>query len=234
MKFTLRTSALLFAAVVSLSACDDDDDDITNPQGNARVKVVHASPDAPNVDVLVDNVSLLSNVAYQSVSTYNNVPSGSRTFVVRSTGTTTNLISQNVDFEDDTDYTVLAADMRANITPVVLEDDNTAPTTGNVKVRFIHASPAGSAVDVYVTAPGADLATATANATNVTFKNASTYISVPAGNVVVRLTTTGTKTVVATSATLALTAGMVRSVIALEKAGGGVPLSLVVSADRDP
>ena len=234
MKFTLRTSALLFAAVMSVAACDDDDDDITNPQGNSRVKVVHASPDAPAVDVLVDNVSLLTNVAYQTVSPYNNVPSGRRTFVVRGTGTTTNLISQNIDLEDETDYTILAADMRATITPVVIEDDNTAPTAGNVKVRFIHASPAGPAVDVYVTAPGADLATATANATNVTFKNASTYISVPAGNVVVRLTTTGTKTVVATSATLALTAGMVRSVIALERTGGGLPVTLVVSEDRNP
>ena len=49
---------LLLAAAVLTGACSDDDN--TGPEGEARIRVVHASPDAPDVDVLLDEAEVLS------------------------------------------------------------------------------------------------------------------------------------------------------------------------------
>ena len=51
----MRLIGLVVACLLTLAlaACSDDDDN-TGPEGEARVRVVHASPDAPDVDVLVE------------------------------------------------------------------------------------------------------------------------------------------------------------------------------------
>ena len=76
-------------------------------------------------------------------------------------GTTTTVIDADLTLSGRTDYTVIASGLVAAIEPIVLEDDNSAPAAGNVKVRAIHGAPSAPAVDIYVTAPGADLETET-------------------------------------------------------------------------
>jgi DNA-binding beta-propeller fold protein YncE len=86
-------------------------------------------------------------------------------------------------------------------------------------------------VDVYVTEPGADIATATPVLTSVPFGAASDYLSVPAGDYQVRVTPAGTKIVVIDSGSLTLAAGQVRTAIAVDSPGGGAPFDLLVLAD---
>jgi hypothetical protein len=86
-------------------------------------------------------------------------------------------------------------------------------------------------VDVYVTAPGADLATATPALTGVEFGDASDYLEVPAGDYQVRVTPAGTKTVAIDSGALTLSGGQVRTVIAVDAPGGGAPFDFLVLAD---
>ena len=62
-----RLLTLFLAATAFTAACDDDDDN-TGPEGDARVRVVHASPDAPAVDVLLDDAEVLSNALEVHVS----------------------------------------------------------------------------------------------------------------------------------------------------------------------
>ena len=181
---------LVLAAAVALAACGDDED------GAARLRVGHFSPDAPAVDVLVNNTQVLTNVSYTQASAYLDALAGSANIQVRATGTTTTVINATVTLEEDTDYTVLAVNRLAQIEPLVLEDDNTPPAAGQAKVRVVHGAPGAPAVDVYVTTTTADINTATPTLTNVPFKGVSSYLPVPAGTYRVRVTPTGTKTVV--------------------------------------
>jgi uncharacterized protein DUF4397 len=48
--------------------------------------VAHFSPDAPAVDVYVDDDRVLSGVAYPTVSRYLELPAGAYTFAVRPAG----------------------------------------------------------------------------------------------------------------------------------------------------
>jgi hypothetical protein len=129
------------------------------------------------------------------------------------------------------DYTVIAGGLVSDIAPIVVEDDRSAPSSGNVKVRAVHGAPSAPAVDIYVTAPGADLAAATPVLTGVSFGAASDYLSVPAGDYQVRITPAGSKTVVIDSGSLTLAAGQVRTAIAVDSPGGGAPFDLLVLAD---
>ena len=58
----LKLLSLLLAASAMTAACGDDGDNIGPDATTARVRVVHASPDAPNVDVLVDGAVTLSDL----------------------------------------------------------------------------------------------------------------------------------------------------------------------------
>lgn len=227
------TLALALLATFAVAACDDDDDDVTGPVTTAQLRVVHASPDAPNVDVLVDNAAVLTNVAYKAASSYLEVPSGSRNLKVRATGTSTVVIDQNGTLAQNSFYTVLATGRVASIAPVVLTDDQTSPASGSVRLRLVHASPTAGNVDIYVTAPTADIATATPTLANVAFRAASNYLEVPAGTYRVRITPAGTKTVAIDANNVALVAGQVRTAVAVDAAGGGAPLGAILLADKN-
>lgn len=228
---SVRTLVALVLASSALVACSDDNDPV-GPAQIAQVRVVHASPDAPNVDVLVDDATALTNVAFRASSGFLEVSAGARRLRVRATGTSTTVIDATVPFANGGAYTVLATGLLSDISPVVAEDNLTDPAAGQVKLRVIHAAPAAAGVDVYATAPGADINTATPVLTNVAFRAVSNYLSVPAGTYQIRVTPTGTKTV-AIDATLTLAAGQIRTVVAKDAVGGGAPLAPVVLIDKN-
>lgn len=228
----MKSKLLAFLLVAgALTAACSDDDDSTGPEGEASVRVVHVSPDAPAVDVLVDDAPVLTDVAYLASSEYLELTSGERNLKVNAAGTTTNVIDTDVSLVDGADYTVIASGLVETIEPIVLEDDNSTPAAGNARVRAIHGAPSAPAVDVYVTAPGADLAAATPALTNVEFGDVADYIEAPAGDYQLRVTLAGTKTVVIDSGALSLAAGQVRTAIAVDAPGGGAPFDLLVLED---
>lgn len=228
----LKLLTLLLTATALTAACSDDDNN-TGPAGQSRVRVVHASPDAPNVDVLLDNAKVLSDVPYLASSAYLETSAGDHNLKVNAAGTTTTAIDADVTLADGTDYTVIASDLVAQITPIVLQDDNTAPAAGNARVRAIHGAPSAPSVDIYVTAPDADLATATPVLTGVAFGDVADYLEVPAGEYQVRITPAGTKLVAIDSGALTLESGQVRTAIAVDAPGGGAPFDLLVLADSN-
>ena len=84
-----RLALLLPLLIVALAGCSDDD---SNPMGmsteTTRLRVVHASPDAPAVDIYAEGVStpLLSNLAYGDVSAYLGVDPGTVNVQIRAAG----------------------------------------------------------------------------------------------------------------------------------------------------
>src|SRR5688572_30704396 len=117
----------------------------------ARVRVLHASPDAPNVDIYANGNRVLSNVPFSAASEYLTVPAGSYTFEVRPAGTAANsspVLSATADLSAGTDYTVAAVNRLSQIQARVSVDDNAAPAAGKAHVQVIHASPDAPAVDI--------------------------------------------------------------------------------------
>ena len=210
--FALMATSLLFVS------CDKDDDDDDNTS-TSKLMVVHASPNAPNVDVRVNNSVVLTNVAYPTNSSYNNVTSGTTNIKISPTGTMTYVIDGNVSLEANKSYSVFAIDSVTKIKAAAVMDDLTAPASGKAHVRFFHFSPNAPAVDIAV-AGGAVLFSnrsfndqaANASFTAFTPLNAGTY------NLEVRAA--GTSTVVLPLPNITLTAGKIYTVFAKGFLGG--------------
>ncbi len=214
----------LLAPVFLLSACNDDDD--PPPEAKAYVRVVHASPDAPAVDVTLDGAAVVSGVAFKAATGFATTTAGAHAIKVNVAGSATTVLSANPTLTKDRYYTVFAANKVASLEPLVVEEDGVAPTAGNIKLRVVHAAPSAPNVDVYVTAPGAALGSATLS--NVAFKGVSDALQVPAGDYRVRVTPTGSSTVVYDSGTLSLAAGANLVAAAVDASTGNSPVSLLV------
>ena len=130
------------------------------PMGSAMVRVAHLSPNAPNVDVYVDESAVLEDVPFGAVSEYLDVPAGERQVEITAAGDPdTSVFSGPVTVEDGTAYTVAAIGEIGDsadrmFEPLILQDDNSDPGGDTARVRVVHASPDAPAVDVTVASSG--------------------------------------------------------------------------------
>jgi hypothetical protein len=227
--------ALLVAGAVGLAGCGEDGAGPTAAPAVGRLRLVHASPDtarAKTVDVQVAGVPVAAAMAYKAATSYVLVLEGQREVVVRNAVDSTTVFSLTLAVSASTDYTVLSTGIGSDLSPLTVVDTNAAPVGDSVKIRVVLAAPAAGNVDVYITTPTASLTAETPDASNVPFRAASGYFTLGVGAHRVRLTPTGTKTVSLDVSTPSLAKGQIRTVVALDKAGGGAPLTSATLADR--
>ncbi len=198
----------------------------------ADLRVVHASPDAPNVDVIVNNnfgAPLFSNAPFTGVTNYVAVPTGLYNVKVVPAGQTQPaVIDADLNIDGALDYTVAATGLLAGITPTVYVDDNTLDPN-NARIRFIHLSPNAPAVDIAVANGGPVLFG------DVMFRENGGYINVPAGTYPLEVRVAGTSTVALTLDPLTVNSNTVYSVFAMGLLQSeAAPLQAVVSVDAVP
>jgi hypothetical protein len=246
-------AAILFGAL-ALAACDDDDDNGTNPTPqNAQVKVVHAIANAGTVAVQIDNATpAITNFAFRQVqpsaaATYLPIPAGQRRIrVLTNNGAGTPAIDVTPTLAGNTNYTVIAAGSAggsgtAQPAAILLVDTLTAPAAGQVRIRAVHAASAVAGVDIYAS-PAANVSfTAQSRLfANVPFRS-SGAIAVPAGAYSICIigagqapTSNGSNcAILASSPNLA--AGTIATAIATDAAQGtGQTPQLVFTVDRAP
>ena len=197
----------------------------------ARLRVVHASADAPEVDISVDGSEVLSNIPFGVGSDYLEVLGDTYNIDVAAAANSASVINADLKFDPQMDYTIAAVNSLNNIEPIVLTDNNQPPAVGNVKVRLIHAAPSAGLVDIYITAPGVDINTISPTISGFTFKDNSDYLEVPAGDYQVRITLANTKTVAIDTGTLSLADGQIRTAFAVDPVPGSDDFGVILLAD---
>jgi LPXTG-motif cell wall-anchored protein len=194
----------------------------------ARVRVVHASPDAPAVDVWVDGSVAFSNAPFKGITDYASLAPATYNVQVTPTGATEPIvIDADLTLDANTDYTVVAVGLLADIEPLVLIDNNSTPAAGKAHVRFVHASPDAPAVDIAVADGGPVLFS------NVAFKGIGDYLPVDAGTYDLEVRIAGTETVALEVPGVALAGSTVYTIFAMGLAGGDPALEAVPSVDAE-
>ena len=228
------TKILMIGSVFALAACDSS----SNNNGNNppaletfNIQVLHASPDAPAVNVLVDGTAVLENVDYKVGSGYLVLDEGSYSIQVDGIipgGNATVIGPVPINFVGGNTYTVAAVGDVANIEAVILEQPATAVSAGSARLLVLHAAAAAPEVDVYVTTPGADLS-ASAPVGTFAFKGNIGPAEVAAGDYQIRVTAAGdAAAVVFDSGTVTLNDGDDLVLAAVPSTdGGAAPISLV-------
>lgn len=137
------------ALVVFLSACLDDDDRNTEPVPLGYVSIYHASPDAPPLDISVDDRRVNSQpFGYSDYSGYLNFYTGSRKVKFSSVNATNALIDTVFNIADGKAYSIFVINRLANIETLVVQDSAASPATGKAMIRFVQLSPDAPAVDI--------------------------------------------------------------------------------------
>lgn len=209
--FLALTSATLFISLVMLSSCKKEEE-VT--KSYAKVLVTHASPNAPGVDLLVDNSKQnTAALSFPSNTGYLQVEAGTRNIKVNVSGTSTTVINADLALSKDQNYSVFAIDSVSKISALVLTDDLTAPASGKAHVRFVHLSPNAPAVDVAL-AGGAVVFG------NKAFKDYTAFTPLDAGTYNLEVRVAGTTPPVLPLPGIVLQAGKIYTVFAKGFLGG--------------
>jgi hypothetical protein len=194
----------------------------------ADVRVVHASPDAPNVDVLVNNSIAFSNLPFTGATSYASLPAGNYNFKVVPAGLPAPVvINADAMLMTNVDYTVAAVNTLSAIEPLILIDDNSL-ISDKARVRFVHASPDAPAVDIAL--KGGPVLFG-----NVSFKGIGDYLAVGGGTYDFEVRVAGTGTVVLDVPGISLSNNSVYTVWAMGQVSpGGKPLQAVLTTDAIP
>lgn len=225
-------------ALLAVAGCNDSDpapEPVTPPPPvNATIKVVHAVSDAPDVAVNANGSVAVGNLAFGYASGPVSVTPGNFSTSVDAKlpgNTLATVIPQtSLSLAQATDYVIFAIGKAADssIEPLVINFPQTAVSSGNVRLRVVHAAASAPTVDVHLTAPTVNLSAGTVAAT-LEFSAATGEVVVPAGDYRVRITPAGNlTTVVYDSGTVALAAGTDLTIAALDsKFAGPSPVSLL-------
>jgi len=169
--------ALAFGGVAAVDQTSDGDQ-----QQTTYLKVVHASPDAPPVDVMVENETVLSDVPFGAVSDYLALDAGTYNVTIAAAeDSETVLFDGEVTLEPGSVTTLAASgevseDAESAFELVAYGDTASTPADNESALRVIHLSPDAPPVDI--TAPGGNVVLVD----GLSFQNASDYVTVPEGN----------------------------------------------------
>lgn len=183
-----------------------------NPTGTllqnplARVKAVNGITDSPALNFKADGTVLLTSVPFMGSSSYVTTAAGSRTLQVEASNVPgTNIVSNTKQLDPARDFSAVAFGTLATPALLAFPDDNSLPTAGFGKIRFVNALVGSGTVDVLVNFA--------AQTTGLAFGAASTYFQVtPSLTYTFTFATPGGVTVIGTITPVEIDAGAIYTV----------------------
>src|SRR5437868_3686340 len=251
---TIKSIGLIAALALVGAACGTKEApgplEPTGTTGRVRFVNLINDPTRIPVNAILESVPFGVNLGYgattpsmlptPSTANYSAILSGDRSMVLKKTADTS-LTVATITFTvaANTDYTVYATGGNGGIavTNFITTDPNPTPPAGQVEVAIINMSPSAGALDVFVTAPNADLAAATPTAASITYRSSAFSLFAP-GTYQVRAVPAGTaaaarsSSIVLTINNVVLVGGTGRTVVIADRAAGGAPLAGFVLSDR--
>ncbi|MEC2073779.1 DUF4397 domain-containing protein [Alkalihalophilus marmarensis] len=200
-------------------AADHGDDE-------AKVRVVHASPDAPAVDVVLNGDVVVEGADFKAATDYLHVPSGDHEVEIFAAGTVEEeepVLSATLSVEGGEAYTVAAVNTVENLELSIINDEQMT-TSGQTKVRVGHFSPDAPNVDVAVA--GGDVLFEDAP-----FKAVTDYLETAPATLDLEIRVAGTEDVVLELPANELQSDMLYSVFAVGFADGEPGLDVIVLSD---
>lgn len=254
---TMKSLGLVAALALAAAACGTKEApgplEPTGTTGRVRFVNLINDPTRIPVNAILESVPFGVNLGYgattpstlpsPSTANYSAILTGNRTMVLKKTADTSVTVATiTFTVADNTDYTVYATGGNGGtaVTGFMTTDPNPVPTASQVELVIINMSPAAGPLDVFVTAPNADLAAATPTATSLGYHTASysPYAVLAPAMYQVRAVPAGTlpaaraSSVVLTINNVALAGGTGRTIVIADRAAGGAPLAGFVLPDR--
>jgi hypothetical protein len=261
-RVTFRSKVAVLAVVALLAgACGTKDADgplePTGPTGRVRLVNLITDPADNPVNATLEGLVFTVNLAYTqsapanlgapSTAPYAAVLTGDRTFVLTRTAdpnATVATLPFTIASGQDLSVYAVGGTTAAPVTSFITTDDNTVAPGAQTRLRAVHMSPTAGPLDIFITTPTADLATATPTWEDVTYRVPSAYVLMAPGTYRIRAVPANTlpanraaNVIVTTLGTtavpdFALTAGRGWTIGIADKPDEGAPYRAFLLNDR--
>ncbi|WP_347550895.1 DUF4397 domain-containing protein [Pseudalkalibacillus hwajinpoensis] len=191
----------------------------------ANVRVVHASPDAPSVDIYVDGKPAFKGASFKDVTDYEGLAPGEKkvqVFPSSANGKGKPVLEQKLTVAAGKDYTVAAIGKLANLSLLALEDQK--GSGDNANIRAVHASPDAPPVDIAVKDGDALIK-------NLAFTQSSDYQEVAPGSYNLEVRPTGSEESVLDLPNLPVEGGVNYTAFAIGFLEGDPALNVILLKD---
>ena len=217
----------------------------SNDSEKSYLRVYHASPDAPAVNVWLDGKAALEGGDYQQSSGQIRIASGNHNVqvdAILADGSSLTVIPEtDLELMADTEYNIVAAGKAALLgeddvkafAPQIISRDALNPEEARVQV--MHSAPDAPVVDVYITAPEVNLSEEQPFADDLAYLAVSEAVEVPAGSYQIRITSaTDSNTVYFDSGTVTVPEGSDWFAMATNNTEAGTsPVNLLLDTGSD-
>lgn len=194
----------------------------SSSSSTGNLRFLQASPDAPQVNLLIDGHSVATGLGYINTTGYISVHSGSRHVQVVPVSGGSTILDTSVNIVSSGNQTLILSGSAASTHSLLLTDGGTTATTGDGNVRVVNASSTAGTADVYIVPAGSSIAGIPPTVANLAFNTDTGYKPVPIGSYEVIMTTSQTKNAVLDTGSINLAASGNQTVVALDVPAGGV------------
>jgi len=142
---------LACASLVFIMGCDPDGEENIQPSPVSYVSLYNASPNAPDLDIVVDDRQINSYpFEYSDHTGYLRFYTGDRNLKLGPFGASNIVVDTTVTLEDEKAYSIFVVDKFTSASLLILNDNSEAPASGKAKIRFVNLSPDGETVQLRV------------------------------------------------------------------------------------
>lgn len=136
------------------SACNSNDDTPALPV--AKLQITHASPGTGGLDLGMDGLRI-NNLPFNYLANtgYLDAYTGQRQFQANLAGTSTSVVNQRIQLQEDHRYTMFVYDTGSRVKGLFVEDVFPAVEAGKAHIRFFHFTPDAPAVTIGYVKDGA-------------------------------------------------------------------------------
>jgi hypothetical protein len=185
----VSTALVLVAGLLALGGCDT----AITAGGQASVRVVNASMDYAAVDMYLDDKRKISNVGYETGSSYRKVDADSYSTEFTRTDASSALASFKQQFARNDRYTFLAMGRTGGFQVLTLDETADEASNGKTKLRLVNAAADAGNLDVYLTDATTPLVDASPTFANVSVDALASegYVNLDNGTYRLRATAAG-------------------------------------------
>lgn len=192
---------------------------------NSYIRILHASPDAPVVDIYANDKLIAKNLSYRNFTPYLNISSGNTNIRVFTAGRKMNpLINTNIFIPAKSIFTIAASGKSSQMGLLALPEPIRTVPRDKALIRFAHLSP---------DAPNVDIVLPNGNKlfTSVAYKNFTDYIPVDGGTYTFDAKVTTTSKVILTVPNINIKSGNIYTIYAVGLVTSKPSLQVLIPLD---
>ncbi len=189
------------------------------------IRVLHASPNAPAVDVYANDKIIARNLTYRNFTPYIAVAPETYTIKIYPAGQTTSpVLTTDLQIPAYSILTIAAINMLEDLNILSISDPPIQPVPNMVNLRFANLSPNAPKVDLRLP-DGRSLFT------NVGYKEFTNYVSVPPGTYTIYVYAAGTNFQILYVPNINLIPDRFYTIYAVGLVGANPPLQVLIPLD---